>query len=125
MHAEPPIDMWSSNLQGTREFSLKKRRTEMFVTVSTYRAKAGEEDAIIALHEDWQRTMQSRVKGYLSGELLKKAEAPREFISIMRFESQESARALTNDPEQDAWYRRVASLSETVPTLTEYTSVWS
>ncbi len=43
----------------------------MFVTMSTYKAKAGEEDAIIALHEDWQRHQQSRAKGYLSGELLR------------------------------------------------------
>ena len=43
----------------------------MFVTVSMYRAKAGEEDAIIALHEDWQRTLQSKARGYLSGELLR------------------------------------------------------
>ena len=28
----------------------------MFVIVSSYRAKVGEEDAIIALHEDWQRS---------------------------------------------------------------------
>jgi len=103
---------------------MKKRRTEMFVTVSIYRAKAGEEDAIVALHEDWQRNMQPRVKGYLSGELLRKAEDPREFIAIMRFESQESARALANDPEHDAWYQRVVSLTENVPTLTEYTSEW-
>ncbi len=96
----------------------------MFVTVSTYRAKAGEEDAIIALHEDWQRNMQPRVRGYLSGELLREAEDLREFIAIMRVESQESAHALTNDPEHDAWYRRVVSLAENVPTLTEYTSEW-
>ena len=96
----------------------------MFVTVSTYRAKAGEEDAIIALHEDWQRNMQPRVRGYLSGELLREAEDLREFIAIMRFESQESAHALTNDPEHDAWYWRVVSLTENVPTLTEYTSEW-
>src|SRR5437868_5169152 len=104
--------MGTSNLQGTREFSMKKRKAEMFVTVSTYRAKVGEEDAIIALHEDWQRNMQPRVKGYLSGELLRKAEDLREFIAIMRFESRESARTLTNDPEHDAWYRRVVSLAE-------------
>ena len=96
----------------------------MFVTVSIYRAKAGEEDAIVALHEDWQRNMQPRVKGYLSGELLREAEDPREFIAIMRFESQKAAHALTKDPEHDAWYRRVVSLTENVPTLTEYTSEW-
>ena len=96
----------------------------MFVTVSTYRAKAGEEDAIIALHEDWQRNMQPRARGYLSGELLRKVEDLREFIAIMRFESQESARALTKDPEHDAWYRRVVSLAENTPTLAEYTCEW-
>jgi len=61
----------------------------MFVTVSTYLAKPGEEDAIAAIYEDWQRTYQTRVMGYLSGELLRKAEVPRVFLSIMRFESQE------------------------------------
>ena len=72
----------------------------MFVTVSTYLAKPGEEDAIIAIYEDWQRTLQTRVKGYLPRELLRKAEVPRKFISIMRFESQESVRSYRNDPEQ-------------------------
>ncbi len=96
----------------------------MFVTVSTYRAKAGEEDAIIALHEDWQRNQRPRARGYLSGELLRNVEAPREFIAIMRFESQEPARTLANDPEQDAWYQRVISLTENVPVLIEYTSEW-
>ena len=96
----------------------------MFVTVSTYKAKAGEEDAIIALHEDWQRHQQSRAKGYLSGELLRNVEGDREFIAIMRFESQEAALALTNDPERKAWYQRLVSLTEDTPIRTEYTSEW-
>ena len=96
----------------------------MFVTISTYRAKVGEEDAIIALHEDWQRNQRPRAMGYLSGELLRNVKAPREFIAIMRFESQESARALANDREQDAWYRRIVSLTENIPVLIEYTSEW-
>src|SRR5690348_8358154 len=100
------------------------RRAEMFVTISSYRAKAGEEDAMIALHEDWQRNQQPRAKGYLSGELLRNIVDPREFISIMRFENQEAAQALTNNPERKAWYQRVSSLTENVPSLTEYTSEW-
>ena len=96
----------------------------MFVTVSTYKAKAGEEDAIIALHEDWQRNQQPRAKGYLSGELLRNAERSREFLVIMRFESQEAAAALAHDPEQDVWSRRIVSLTEYPPVLTEYTSEW-
>ncbi len=97
----------------------------MFVTVSMYRAKAGEEDAMIALHEDWQRKQQAKVQGYLSGELLRNIQAPREFVAIMRFENRACAQELANDPEQHAWYRRLVSLVENVPVLTEYTCEWS
>ena len=96
----------------------------MYITVSMYRAKAGHEDAIIALHEDWQRHHQPETKGYLSGELLRNAESSREFLAIMRFESQEAAAALANDPEQNAWHRRLVSLIENVPVLTEYICEW-
>jgi antibiotic biosynthesis monooxygenase (ABM) superfamily enzyme len=96
----------------------------MFVTVSIYRAKAGEEDAVIALHEYWQRNQQVRTQGYLSGELLRNIQAPREFVAIMRFENRAFAQALTNDPMQKAWYRRLVSLVENVPVQNGYTSEW-
>jgi heme-degrading monooxygenase HmoA len=102
----------------------EKRKTKMFVTVSTYRAKTGEEDAIIALHEDWQRNLQFWAKGYLSGELLRSIADSREFIALMRFESQEAAQLLVNDPKQDAWYRRLVSLMEGTPILFNYKSEW-
>ena len=96
----------------------------MFVTLSTYQARQGEEDAIIALHEDWQRHQQPHARGYLSGELLRNVEASREFIAIMRFENQEAAQALAKDPEREAWYRRLVSLTEGISIRTEYTSEW-
>lgn len=96
----------------------------MFVTVSMYRAKPGEEDAIIALHEDWQRHQQAKAQGYLSGELLRNIQAPHEFVAIMRFENRTSAQELASDPEQNAWHRRLVSLVENVPALTEYTCEW-
>jgi len=96
----------------------------MFITVSSYRAKAGEEDAIIALHEDWQRHQQPRAKGYLSGDLLRSVKDSREFIAIMRFETQEAAQALANDPEQKAWHQRLIRLMENAPIITEYMSEW-
>ena len=96
----------------------------MFVTVSTYQARAGEEDAIVALYEDWQRTLQPKAAGYISGELLVNVLNECEFIAIMRFESQESAQALANNPEQNAWYSRLVSLVENVPMRAEYNSEW-
>jgi heme-degrading monooxygenase HmoA len=96
----------------------------MFVTVSRYLAKIGEEDAIIALHEDWERNQQSKATGYLSGELLRNIRNSREFIAIMRFESQEFAQSLANDPEHKAWSVRLTSLAEGIPTLSECTREW-
>ncbi len=97
----------------------------MFVTVSRYQARAGEEDAIIALHEDWQRTLRPKAEGYLSGELLRNVESAREFLSIMRFESQQAAEALAREPEQSGWYRRLVSLTEGRTVTTRYTCEWS
>ena len=97
----------------------------MFVTLSTYQARQGEEDAVIALHEAWQRHQQYRTRGYLSGELLRNESDPREFLAILRFENLESAQALLGDPEWKAWERRLVSFTEYLPTRTEYTSEWS
>jgi antibiotic biosynthesis monooxygenase (ABM) superfamily enzyme len=96
----------------------------MFVTVSRFVAKAGEEDAVIALHESWQRNDQGKMQGYLSGELLRNIRAPQEFIAIMRFDNRAFAQALANDPQRNAWYRRLISLVENVPVLTECVREW-
>ena len=96
----------------------------MFVIVSTYRARAGEEDAIIALHEHWERNQGPKAQAYISWELLRKDEAPREFITITYFKSKELAQAAASDLEQDAWYDRLMSLIEEGPVHTDCTSEW-
>jgi hypothetical protein len=102
----------------------EESKGQVFVIVSTYRAKEGEEDAIIALHEDWQRKQGNKAKVYLSWELLKNIEAPREFIVIAYFESEELARAMVDDLNQDAWYFRLVSLIEEGPACINYESAW-
>lgn len=96
----------------------------MFVVVCTCRARKGEEDAIVALHEDWQRTLRSRAAGYLSGELLHSARDPQAFIAIARYEDETSAQAAAADPEYIAWQCRLASLMEVEPTCTGHVCVW-
>jgi antibiotic biosynthesis monooxygenase (ABM) superfamily enzyme len=96
----------------------------MFVTVSTYQARAGEEDAIVALHEDWQCTLQPKAAGYISGELLRNAANVRQFLAIMRFERQEFFQELADAPEQQVWMQRLESLVEIVPVHHVYASEW-
>src|SRR5216684_7939364 len=102
----------------------EESKGQVFVMVSTYRAKPGEEDAIIALHEDWQRKQGHKAKVYLSWELLRNTEAPREFIVIAHFESEELAQAMADDLNQDAWYFRLVSLIEEGPKCTDYRREW-
>ena len=96
----------------------------MYVIVSIYQAKAGEEDAIIALHEDWQRKQSTKAKVYLSWELLRNTKSPREFIAIAYFESEELARVMMDDLNQDSWYFRLVSLTEEGPASTKCASEW-
>lgn len=96
----------------------------MFVTVSTYQARAGEEDAIVALYEDWQRTLQPKAAGYISGELLRNVANAHEFIAIMRFEHREFAQELADTPEQQVWTQRLESLVEIAPIHRECMSEW-
>ena len=102
----------------------EESRGQIFEIASIYRAKPGEEDAIIALHEDWQRKQGNKAKVYLSWELLRNTEAPSEFIVIAYFESEELARAMVDDLNQDAWYLRLVSLVEERPTCTKYEGAW-
>ncbi len=119
------LHMVTSEFMTLREISNQKESKEqIFVIVSTYRAKGGEEDAIIALHEDWQRKQGSKAKVYLSWDLLRNIEAPREFIVIAYFASEELARAMVEDLNQDAWYSRLVSLLEEEPVCSKCTNEW-
>jgi antibiotic biosynthesis monooxygenase (ABM) superfamily enzyme len=96
----------------------------MFITVFAYQVKPGKEEAVIALHDEWERDHFPRAKGYVSGELLRDIRNSRSFITIARFESEAAARAIADAPEQDAWYRRLVSLTEQEPIFTDYDIEW-
>jgi len=58
-------------------------------------------------------------------ELFKNIEAPREFMVIAYFESEELARAMVDDLNQDAWFFRLVSLIEEGPACIHYyQSAW-
>ncbi len=96
----------------------------MFVSVYSYRARPGEEDAVVALYEDWQRTRRDRAVGFVDGQLLRTADDPRAFIAVARFESEAAARASARDSDQDAWFRRLVSLCESKPVFTDCQVAW-
>ncbi len=96
----------------------------MYVIVSTYRAKVGEEDAIIALHEDLQHGQNMNAGCYHSWELLGNAKGPREFLSVAQFANEGSAQEAIKALDKDGWYNRLVSLVERRPKRKHYTIAW-
>jgi quinol monooxygenase YgiN len=95
----------------------------VYVTLTSGRARPGEEDAIIALHEDWARR-RSGDAGLLSSEILGDPADPRTFVAISHFVDQAAAERSLRDPEHSAWQRRLASLSEPDLVQRDLLSLW-
>jgi quinol monooxygenase YgiN len=95
----------------------------MYVTLTSGRARPGEDDAIIALHEDWARR-RSGDAGLLSSEILVDPTDPHAFVAISHFVDQAAAERSLGDPEHTAWRRRLASLTETQLVQRDMLSLW-
>ena len=96
----------------------------MFVIVSSYRAKVGEEDAIIALHEDWQRSQGLKSEGYIFPGNSSERSSPPASSSQSRASRARRWRRQQNELERDAWHDRLVSLIEEGPVHTGCTSEW-
>ncbi len=93
----------------------------MYIIVYIYHAKVGEEDAIIALHEDPQHSQNMDDSRYHSWKLLRNDKVPREFLSIAQFANEDLAQEARKALDRNAWYSRLLSLLERRPTRKNYT----
>lgn len=95
----------------------------VYVTLTTGRARPGEDDAIVALHEDWA-LRRAGDAGLLSSEILVDPNDRHAFVAISHFADQEAAERSLSDPEHTAWRRRLASLTEAHLTQRDLVSQW-
>ena len=84
----------------------------MFGTIGHAQLKSGSESQLTALMEEWTRTLRPKIPG----SVLQLSGTPKDrpgevvFIALMRDET--AYRALANDLDQDAWYRRFMEIVE-------------
>ena len=88
----------------------------MFGTIAHLRPKAGQEQAVVANLQEWDRLRKPNVKGPVAGYLYRSDKNPGELVMAVIFQDRESYYANAADPEQDRWYRRLRDLLETDPT---------
>jgi len=78
----------------------------MFGTIGHARLTPGSEAKMTTLMDDWNRTIRPTIPGrvvQLTGTV---KDRPGETVFIALIQDEATYRALANDPDQDAWYRR-------------------
>ena len=89
----------------------------MFGSIAVVRPKAGKEDQVVALFEEWWtvRTPQV-VPEAIAGHVFRLVDRANEIMVPVVFETREAYEANANDPAQSYWHRRLVALLEEEPT---------
>ena len=87
----------------------------MYGTIARIKAKTGQEKAIVGLMDEWSKSRAPKVKGAVAGYLYKLDKKPGEYMMVAVFQDKATYTANAQDPQQDAWYRKVRALLESDP----------
>lgn len=85
----------------------------MYGSIFRLRPKAGREQEVIRLWEEWNRERRPKVKGAIGGYLYRLDKGG--MMGVAMFESKDAYMANAGDPEQDRWFRRVREVLEADP----------
>ena len=88
---------------------------EGYGTIFRMRIKPGAEQNIMALLDEWERERKPKVRGALGSYLFKPDNRQGELVGVAVFRDRDAYMANANDPEQDAWYRRLRAQLEADP----------
>lgn len=82
----------------------------MFGTIGHARPKPGKEAQFKDLHEEWKRTIRPQIPGKVFELMGHPKDRPDEVVFIALMQDEATYRNLANNPDQDAWYRRLMEL---------------
>ena len=74
------------------------------------RPKAGQEEAVAEMFDNWWGERAPWVTGALTGQLYRTIQDPNELMVAVVFDSREEYEANAASPEQDSWYREGQAL---------------
>lgn len=84
----------------------------MFGTVAIIKPKAGQEQAIVDMLDQWWENRRNEVRGAIASSVHRNGA---ELILSVVFESEETYRANASDPAQDKWYQEIRALMDADP----------
>ena len=87
----------------------------MYGTIFRLQPKAGREEEVVALLEEWNRSRGKQVSGARATYLLQSERRPGEFVGMAVFDDEKTYRANAKSQEQDDWYQRLRQVLEVDP----------
>ena len=87
----------------------------MYGTIFRMTPKAGQQQAILDVFDEWERERRPNVQGALGGYLFKPDASASELLGIAIFESKEAYVANADNAEQNEWFSKLRNLLESDP----------
>ena len=84
----------------------------MFGTIGHVRLKSGNEAALKSLMDEWKQTIRPQIPGSVFELAGTSVSRPGETVFIALMQDEATYRALANNSDQDAWFRRMLELAE-------------
>ena len=80
------------------------------VTTFRLKAQAGKGDAVLAMFDKWDRERKPKVTGFQRSVVVKSNNDAEEFTVIVEFDSFDNYHAMSDQPEQGAWFEELSAL---------------
>ena len=87
----------------------------MYGSIFRMRPIEGREQDVIDVFREWDLERRPNVRGVVGGYLMKPDSNTGELIGVAVFEDKEAYLANGNNPEQDAWFRKLRNLLQSDP----------
>lgn len=88
----------------------------MYGTIFRMKIKAGQEQKVVDLFQEWERDRKPNTKGAIGGLVMKPDNSSGELIGVAVFSDKASYIANADNPEQDRWFQKVMESLESEPT---------
>ena len=91
----------------------------MYVTIFRYRVKAGMEQALKDHNNEWKRTIQPELRGFISVQVFKSRLDPLEWTHVATFVDRYAEMENANHLGHRMWYRHMLEMLEQPPKVWE------
>ena len=94
-------------MSGYQKQKAPEEEKNMYGTVANIRVKAGHEDGLKQLMQQWNAERKPKVQGAMSSYIFQLDSDPLDWILVALFQDKDSYVANAEDPEQDKWFRQL------------------